>query len=120
MNDKIIILAVDRNKRNVELLSQYFEPEGYLIRGANKLVDFDASLNSGDKISLVLLDIAGFGREVWDRCEKLRTDGVPFLVISPRQSAEVQRTSITHGARGYLVKPLIIKELLSLVRSLTE
>jgi hypothetical protein len=41
-------------------------------------------------------------------------------VISPKQSAAIQQASLTHGARGLLIKPLIVKELLGLVRSLLE
>jgi len=98
-----MILAVDRNHRNLELLSQFLGREGYQTRPAATLVD-----------------IAGFDRAIWERCEGLRHHKIPFLVLSPRQSAAVQQASLTHGARGVLIKPLVVRELLGLIHSLLE
>ena len=41
-------------------------------------------------------------------------------MISPKQSAAIQQASLTHGARGVLIKPLVVRELLGLIRSLLE
>jgi len=64
------------------------------------------------------VDIAGFDRSIWERCERLRAADIPFIIISPRQSAAIQEAVLAHGARGVLVKPLAVKELLALVLSL--
>ena len=72
------------------------------------------------RYGLALVDIAGFDRAIWERCEGLRHHKIPFLVLSPRQSAAIQQASLTHGARGVLIKPLVVRELLGLIRSLLE
>jgi DNA-binding response OmpR family regulator len=115
-----MILAVDRNHRNLELLSQFLEREGYQTRPAATLEDFDQALAEANGIGLALVDIAGFDRAIWERCEELRHHKIPFLVLSPRQSAAIQQASLTHGARGVLIKPLVVRELLGLIRSLLE
>jgi DNA-binding response OmpR family regulator len=115
-----VILAVDRNHRNLELLSQFLGREGYGMRTAATLEEFDRVLAEADGIGLALVDIAGFDRTIWERCERLRHHKIPFLVLSPRQSAAIQQVSITHGARGVLIKPLIVKDLLGLIHSLLE
>ena len=115
-----VILAVDRNHRNLELLSQFLGREGYQTRTAATLEEFDQVLAEADGIGMALVDIAGFDRSIWERCEGLRHHKIPFLVLSPKQSAVLQQVSLTHGARGVLIKPLIMKELLGLVRSLLE
>jgi DNA-binding response OmpR family regulator len=115
-----MILAVDRNHRNLELLSQFLGREGYQIRTAATLEEFDQVLAEATGIMLALVDITGFDRTIWERCEGLRHHKIPFLVLSPRQSAAIQQTSLSHGARGVLIKPLIVKELLGLIRSLLE
>jgi DNA-binding response OmpR family regulator len=115
-----LILAVDRNQRNVELLRQFLGKEGYELLAATTLDEFDRALAESDDIGLALVDIAGFDRSVWERCEGLRARKVPFLVLSPKQSTALQQTSLTYGARGVLVKPLVVKELQGIIRSLLE
>jgi len=115
-----VILAVDCNHRNLELLSQFLGREGYQTRTATTLEEFDQVLAEADGIGIALVDIAGFDRSIWERCEGLRHHKIPFLVLSPRQSAALQQVSLTHGARGVLIKPLVVKELLGLVSSLLE
>ncbi len=115
-----VILAVDHNSRNLELLSQFLGREGYQTRTAADLQEFDKALAEIDGIDLALVDIAGFDRSIWERCEALRHQKIPFLVLSPRQSAAIQQASLTHGAHGFLVKPLTVKDLLGLICSLLK
>jgi DNA-binding response OmpR family regulator len=115
-----VILAVDRNHRNLELLSQFLGRQGYQTHTAATLEEFDQVLGEDGHIGLALVDIAGFDRRIWERCEGLRQQRIPFLVLSPRQSASIQQASLTHGARGVLIKPLVVKELLGLIHSLLE
>ncbi|MCF8037302.1 MAG: hypothetical protein K9K62_10555, partial [Desulfobacteraceae bacterium] len=64
--------------------------------------------------------LAGFDRRVWERCERMRQSEIPFLLISAKQSSAIQKASISRGAHGLLVKPLVIKELLGLVANFME
>ena len=114
------VLAVDHNRRNLELLTQFLAREGYRTIAANSLEEFDQVLNEPNEVGLALVDISGFDRSVWERCERLREMSIPFLLISSRQSAALQQTSLAHGARGVLVKPLAVKELLALICSFLE
>lgn len=118
MESKPLILGVDRNRRNLELLTRLLNEEGYQTMAVTSLEDLDQALAGTEDIKLALVDISGFERSVWERCERLRKMSIPFLVFSPRQSADLQQTSLAHGARGVLVKPLAVKELLALIRSL--
>jgi DNA-binding response OmpR family regulator len=113
-----VILAVDHNHRNLELLTQFLGKEGFHLRTASSLEEFDQMLTRLDSIELALVDIAGFDRSIWERCERLRDATVPFLVLSAKQSAAVQQASLGHGARGVLVKPLVVKELVGIMRAL--
>jgi DNA-binding response OmpR family regulator len=115
-----VILAVDHNPRNLELLSQFLGREGYQTRTVSGLEEFDRALAEPDEIALALVDIAGFDRRIWERCEALRHHKIPFVVLSPRQSAAIQQASLTHGAHGVLVKPLTVKDLLSLICGLLQ
>lgn len=112
------ILAVDRNVRNLELLAQFLGKEGYRVRPAATMEEFDVALSNPGSLGFALVDLAGFEQSIWSRCERLRGLGIPLLIISPRQSAAVQQASLAHGAHGVLVKPLAVRELLSLIRTL--
>jgi CheY-like chemotaxis protein len=120
MNAPSVILAVDRNPRNLELLSQFLGNEGFTTRRAATIEEFDAALDESAPVGLALVDIAGFDRSIWERCERLRDRDIPLLVLSPRHSAALQQESLAHGARGVLVKPLAMRELLGLIRSLLD
>ena len=69
---------------------------------------------------MALVDITGFDQSIWLRCEQLRSKHRPFLVISPRQSAAIQQASLSHGAKGVMIKPLVVKELIGLVQGMLE
>lgn len=115
-----VILAVNHNPRNLALLSQVLRNEGYQLFPALDLAAFDRAIARAETIRLALVDIAGFDERVWERCERLRVRKIPFLVLSPRQSAALQRASFSHEASQFLAKPLVIRELLGLVRSLLK
>lgn len=118
MKQKPLILTVDRNRRNLELLAQFLDQEGYQSFGVSSIDEFQQALIEVAEIALVLVDIGGFDSQIWKLCEKLRDQQIPFLVISPRQSTAIQQESIASGARSMLVKPLVVKELLRFIRSL--
>ena len=80
--------------------------------------DFDHALDSVSKIDLALVDLAGFDHHIWDRCDRLRTAQIPFLIISAGHLNTVQQDSVMHGARAVLMKPLASKDLLGMIRGL--
>lgn len=121
MDDPILpalILTIDVNRRNLELLGQVLQQAGYRTLPVATIAALDQALE--EPISLALVDISGFGADIWQRCERLRERAIPLLIISARQSAALQQASVTHGARGMLVKPLVVRELLGLIRSLLQ
>ncbi len=118
MKPKPLILTVDRNRRNLGLLAQFLDKDGYQSFGATSIEEFEQALSRAAEIKLVLVDISGFDSQIWKLCEWLRDEQIPFLIISPRQSAAIEQESVTYGARSMLVKPLVVKELLRFIRSL--
>ena len=118
MLDKPLILVVDRTQRNLELLVQFLSKNGYqTLTGAN-LEEFDQILAEPQKIALALVDIGGFDRRIWQRCERLLEKQIPFFVLAHSQSATIQQESFVHGARGVLIKPLAVRALLGIIRGL--
>ena len=116
MKDNSLILAVDRNHKNLELLTQFLGKEGYQVLAVSSMEEFEQALMRSKEINLALVDIAGFDRQIWEKCDRLRTENIPFFVLSHKQNVAIQQQSLTHGARSMLVKPLVIK-LLGIIRS---
>lgn len=114
------ILAINSNKNNLELLSQFLSKEGYQVDGFSSVEGSVVDILNSSDYALALVDITGFDKRIWDFCEKLREKGIPFIVISPRQISTVQQQSVEHGAETVLIKPVVIAELLSLIEKVLK
>lgn len=115
------ILLVNHLRRNLQLLTEFLEKEGYATFSVSTYAEFDEVLRQQTPIDGALVDIAGYDSHIWERCEQLRAAKVPFLVVSPQQSAAIQQAGLAHGARSVMVKPLVVKELIRVIQSiLTE
>ncbi len=112
MSAKSIILVVDSNRSNLELVSQQLGQAGYQTLTAASLEELDQAIQGEEKIALSLIDVSGFDRHIWERCEELHKIKTPCIVISPQRSPNIQRHSMKHGASGLLAKPLDFKDLL--------
>ncbi len=120
MKTNAAILLVNRNQRNLELLAEHLGRGGYAISTASSLEEFDRALGGEIDVGMALVDLTGFDQGIWERCERLRSKKAPFLVISPSQSVAIQQAGLSHGARGVMVKPLAVKELMGLIKSMLE
>ncbi len=120
MSFKPLILALNRNPRNNEILIKILGKEGYQVVGVNDPAELDQEVQLQENVDLVLMDISGFNQSVWKSCERLRVLEIPFMVLSPQQHHAVEKQSKLHGAHGVMVKPLIVKELLLLIKNLIE
>ena len=113
------ILLVGSNSRNLELLTQFLGKEGYETRPAMTLEQFADILNSEEHMGLALVDITGFDRSIWQYCEQCSALNIPLFVISPPPPPRAKHESLEHGAQGVLYKPLVVKELIHLVKTMS-
>lgn len=114
------ILILDRNRRNLILLTQFLEQHGYQVVSTISLEEVPHILSQVSRINLTLIDVSGFDDRVWTLCQQLREQEIPFLIISPRQRLDIQQASIVHGALGLLGKPLVMREFSQLIRELLK
>jgi DNA-binding response OmpR family regulator len=115
-----VVLTADRNQRNLELLKQFLENAGFSTMQASSVEEIYDALKGPEVIALALVDISGFDRSIWECCEQMKAKSIPLMILSPKHSMAIQQESLMHGARGVLVKPLVVKEMLALVQSLIE
>ncbi len=112
------ILLVNHLPRNLQLLAEFLGKEGYTTVSASTYEELDQVLRQHTPIHGALVDIAGYDARIWMRCEELRAAKIPFLVVSPQQSAAIQQAGLAHGARSVMVKPLVVKELIGVIKSI--
>lgn len=121
MADVLPVLAVDHNRRNLELLAQCLDRKGHLLQSASSLEEFDAFLDGGTPIGLALVDVSCFDPRIWECCERLNRNDVPWFLLSPEnRQVTFQAEAVQHGARSILVKPLSTGTLIALVQSVLE
>jgi len=109
------ILVVAKHEKNLHLLTDFLDDQGYDPWPASSIKEVDKTLRETDTLDMALIDVTGFGDSIWDRCERIRKGGVPFFIISPRKTGKAEEKSLSKGARDVLTKPLEKKRLLKLV-----
>ncbi|HOI40276.1 MAG TPA: response regulator [Methanobacterium sp.] len=117
---KPLIFSLSRNKRNSDILVKILGEQGYEVAGFSEPIEMVSESKNREKVDLVLMDISSFNQNIWKSCEDLRILDIPFLVLSPQQHRVIEEQGMKQGAERVLVKPLVIKELLLLVKSLVE
>lgn len=115
-----LVLLVNRNQRNLDLLTSFLRREGYDTATARNREEFDQVLKKPQEIGATLLDIAGFDSSVWEQCGLLSSKEIPFVVIAPHQNAVIQQTGLAHGAQDVVVKPLALNKLRAILDRLLE
>ncbi len=118
MSSKNVVLVIDSNRTNLDLLSQQLGKEGFDTVGITSLEELDIVIQEKKDIALALIDLSGFDKFIWERCDVLHKEQIPFIVIAPQRSPITQRDSIKHGASSLLVKPIGIKELIEHINTL--
>lgn len=117
---KPLIFSLSRNKRNNDILVKILGEQDYEVAGHTDPVKMVSDVKTRKKVNLVIMDISGFNQDIWKYCEALRLLDIPFLVLSPQQHRVIEEEGMKQGAKRVLVKPLVVKELLFLVKSLVE
>ena len=115
-----LILALNHNPRNLDILSKVLIEEGFKVKGVTTPPEMDELVLGRDDIKMVLIDLSGFNKTIWESCERLRKKEIPFLILSPHHQKAVEQQSMIHGAEGVLVKPLVVKELIFIIKSMLE
>lgn len=114
------VLIVDRNPINIKLFGDLLKKHAMMCYGASDYETFDAILDSENELVLVLIDLAGFDENIWERCRTIHKKSIPLLIMSGRSDAGFQANMVQSGASGFLQKPINISSLLKLINSLVN
>ena len=115
------ILVVDDDSATRQWLGSVLEAEGYVCRSARNRHEAESILHRGE-VDLALVDIylgADNGVEFLQRIKTLRPD-CDCVMMTAHASVETMARAVKDGAVEYLGKPLLIDDLLNLVRRLEK
>jgi DNA-binding response OmpR family regulator len=115
-----VLVVLDHNAHNLEVLARVSTEHGYQVRTAASLDAFDAVLDGPSEVGLVMVDVAGFGPDIWTRCQRAADAGVPLLLMSARASSDLADEGLARGARAVLQKPLPMARFLGLLRTFLD
>ncbi len=120
MGNALKVLVVDDDKSICRWLTAVLTAEGYSCSTARTIEEAEPLLQEG-RIDLALLDIYIGQANGLAFLEKLKTlqPECKCVVMTAHPSIETVARSVAGGALEYLSKPLLIDELLALVRRLT-
>jgi two-component system OmpR family response regulator len=112
------ILAIDDEKKIVDIVRAYLEREGYQVMvaydGKSALELARHQLPDLIVLDLMLPEISG-----WDVCRILRQESdVPIIMLTARDETTDKIVGLELGADDYVTKPFDPKELVSRVKAL--
>jgi DNA-binding NtrC family response regulator len=116
-NSRFRILIVDDDDSTRSFLSSVLTAEGYPCLTANNIASAEAVLRQ-EPVQLALLDLylgTSNGLNVLDLIKMLQPQ-CASVIMTAHMSVETVAKSITSGAIEYLGKPLLIDDLLAVVR----
>ena len=118
MQKRVLLVEDDESLR--EVVTDYFEKDGFLVEGACDGLEALELWEEG-KYDLALLDIMLPGIDGFSLCRRLRkTSSVPIIVITARDDEEDKITGYELGADDYVTKPFSAKILLAKSKNLLK
>jgi signal transduction histidine kinase len=117
------VLVVDDEPRNLEVVSQFLEREGFRVATAE---DGETALArvASDAPDVILLDVLMPGLEGFEVCRRLKADPstvfIPVIILTALRGTQERIKGAAAGADDFLSKPFDHVELITRVKSLVR
>ena len=118
-SDPAHILVVDDDGRIRQMLTRYFEGEGYNVSGAANGEEMQAQL-AQKNIDIILLDLSlPGGKDGLDLAREIRaTSDIPIMMLTGRDDVIDRIIGIEIGADDYIAKPFHLREVHARLKSI--
>jgi len=114
------ILVVDDDPRIRQMLTRYFEQEGYRVSAAADGAAMRAQLN-GKPVDVILLDIVMPGEDGLTIAREIRASSdVAIIMLTGRDEVLDRVVGLEVGADDYIAKPFHLREVLARVKSVAR
>ncbi len=102
------VLVVDDDPRIRQMLTRYFEGEGYAVSAASGGAEMRARLRQ-ENFDIILLDLVlPGGEDGLDLAREIRTQSdIPIMMLTGRDDVVDRIVGIEVGADDYIAKPFI-------------
>jgi two-component system, chemotaxis family, chemotaxis protein CheY len=115
-----VILVVDDSRTMRDDIRATLEGEGYVVKEAGDGEEALATIRSNPDLAMVLCDVKmplSTGLELLDALRKEgRTAALPVVMLTTESELQLVAHAKEAGARGWLVKPVEKRHLISVVR----
>jgi DNA-binding response OmpR family regulator len=114
--DAAHILVVDDDSRIRQMLTRYFEQEGYRISAAADGAALNTQLD--DSVDVILLDVVMPGEDGITLARQIRArSDVGIIMLTGRDDVLDRVVGLEVGADDYIAKPFHLREVLARVKS---
>lgn len=118
-NNSANILVVDDDPRIRQMLTRYFEGEGYAVSTASDGQEMRSQLKQKE-IDIILLDLSlPGGQDGFDLAREIRTQSdIPIMMLTGRDDVLDRIIGIEIGADDYIAKPFHLREVHARLKSI--
>ena len=118
--DKVNILLVDDDARNIFALSSVLERRGMRVLTATTGSEAITLMESVPSVAIVLMDIMMPGMDGYETMQMIRANPafrrLPIIALTAKAMKGDREKCLEAGASDYVAKPVNTEQLLSLVR----
>ncbi|OEC95202.1 MULTISPECIES: response regulator [unclassified Rhizobium] len=113
------LLVVDDDPRIRQMLTRYFEDEGYVVSAASNGPEMRASLQQAN-FDIILLDwVLPGGEDGLDLAREIRAQSdIPIIMLTGRDDVVDRIVGIEVGADDYIAKPFHLREVHARLKSI--
>lgn len=113
------LLVVDDDPRIRQMLTRYFEDEGYVVSTASNGPEMRASLQQ-ENFDIILLDwVLPGGEDGLDLAREIRAQSdIPIIMLTGRDDVVDRIVGIEVGADDYIAKPFHLREVHARLKSI--
>jgi len=122
MADRLRMMVVEDDRDTAEMLTAYFEAQGYEVTAVAWGQDAVRHAQLEDLPDLILLDIRLPDMDGYEVCKRLRThrrtQNVPVIFLTEKRERSDRLSGLELGAVDYITKPFDIQDLRLRVRNI--
>lgn len=112
------ILVVDDDSRIRQMLSRYFEDEGYRVTAVGDGAAMRAQVSAG-AFNIILLDLMLPGESGLELAREIRSKSdIPIMMLTGKDDVLDRIVGLELGADDYMAKPFHLREVLARVRTI--